>query len=396
MSVMAPLWENAFRVIDPQIDTEGTHDYPFSPYLPVDVRFFTLTGRDGIRLNRHRYFEIYYVISGETTLQVQDRLFAVGENDLVVIGSDLYHRTVDPPDNHWRNVVLFFDPEVIRANGGTKEEMQYLMPFLVQKEDFPHVVRGSTGVPREVLDLMHRIHAELPATTAQARLAVRTYLKMILMLLVKHYAAYIGTQEDINRKHADLDRLRPLFDSLEKNVESPMSVNQAARLCAMSKSHFMYFFKRTTGQSFRSYLTHFRIAKAQDLLASTDEPISSISQAVAFCNQSYFGMMFRKLVGATPLAFRRRFGNGGYVARCAGWPHSLALSGLGGSSRRLTAAQRAPFDKIPGKGGALTGCRVALVVQAPEENEDPELVRDVGRRAQSFRSSEITMRTRRP
>jgi AraC-like DNA-binding protein len=70
----------------------------------------------------------------------------------------------------------------------------------------------------------------------------------------------------------------------------------------------MYFFKRVTGQSFLAYLNRFRIAKAQSLLASTDSPISAVSQQIGFCDQSHFGVVFRKLVGMTPLAYRRRFG----------------------------------------------------------------------------------------
>jgi AraC-like DNA-binding protein len=310
MNSIAPTWEKGFRVVEPQINAEGTHLYPFDPSLPIDVRFFSFSGRNCIRMNRHQYCEIYCVTSGKTTLQVQDRFFKVNENDMVVIGGDLYHRTIDPPNCQLRLVVLFFEPDLIRATDGGGEEIEYLMPFLVQRADFPHVISRSTGLPGEILSLILRIHDELPAITLHARLAVKTYLKMILMLLVKHYSAYLGTQEDIHRKQADLERLQPLFDFLEKNFDSPIFVNQAARLCAMSKSHFMFFFKRATGQSFRSYLNRFRIAKAQNLLATTDEPISSISQAVAFCNQSYFGMMFRKLVGATPLAYRRQFSNG--------------------------------------------------------------------------------------
>ncbi len=310
MNTITPTWEKGFRVVEPQINAEGTHLYPFDPAFPIDVRFFSFSGRNCIRMNRHHYCEVYFVASGKTTLQVQDRFFEVKENDMVVIGGDLYHRTVDPPNCQLRLAVLFFEPDLIRATDGTSEEMEYLMPFLVQRADFPHVISGSTGLPSEILSLILRIHEELPATTVHARLAVKTYLKMILMLLVKHYSAYLGTQEDIHRKQADLERLQPLFDYLEKSFDLPIFVDQAARLCAMSKSHFMYFFKRATGQTFRSYVNRFRIAKAQNLLASTGEPISSISQAVAFCNQSYFGMMFRKLVGATPLAYRRQFANG--------------------------------------------------------------------------------------
>jgi len=302
--------DNEFQVVEPQINAEGTHVYPFDPFFPIDVRFFTLGGRSSVRMNRHHYFELCFVSSGRTVVQIQDRVFPVRKGDLVVIGSNLYHNRIDPPNSESRLTVLFFEPELICATEGTGEEMEYLMPFLAQKSDFPHVIPACTSLATEVDSLIHRIHTELPATTVRARLTVKTYLKMILALLANHYAAYLGTREDLNRKRADLERLRPLFDYVEKHYDSPIQVGDAARLCAMSNSHFMYFFKRTTGQSFLSYVNHFRIAKAQVLLTSTDKPLASITQEVAFCNQSYFGMVFRKLVGVTPLTYRRRLGKG--------------------------------------------------------------------------------------
>jgi AraC-like DNA-binding protein/quercetin dioxygenase-like cupin family protein len=340
MNTIARTWEKGFRVVEPQINAEGTHLYPFDPSFPIDVRFFSFSNRNSIRMNRHHYCEIYYVASGKTTLQIQDRFFEVKESDMVVIGGDLYHRTINPSNCQLRLALLFFEPDLIRATDGTSEEMEYLMPFFVQRADFPHVISGSTGLPDETLGLILRIEEELPATTVHARLAVKTYLKMILLLLVKHYSAYLGTQEDFNRKHADLERLQPLFDYLERSFDSPIFVNQAARLCAMSKSHFMYFFKRATGQSFRSYLNHFRIAKAQDLLVSTDEPISSISQEVAFCNQSYFGMMFRKLVGSTPLAYRRQFANVHESERATMPPSPVAVRANEAPRHRYAATKK--------------------------------------------------------
>ena len=242
MNGIHPTWEKGFRVVEPQINAEGTHLYPFDPAFPIDVRFFSFSGRNRIRMNRHHYCEIYYVASGKTTLQVQERFFDVNEKDVVVIGGDLYHRTIDPPNRKLRLVVLFFEPELIRTTCGTSEEVEYLMPFFTQGPDFPHVISGASEIPLEILSFLLRIQAELPAVTTHARLAVKTYLKMILLLLVKHYSAYLGGRKDIDRQHANLERLRPLFAHLERNFDSPILVNEAARLCAMSKSHFMYFF----------------------------------------------------------------------------------------------------------------------------------------------------------
>jgi AraC-like DNA-binding protein len=74
----------------------------------------------------------------------------------------------------------------------------------------------------------------------------------------------------------------------------------------MSESHFMSLFKRVTGLSFVTYYNHFRIERAQALLAKTDESMASISQQVGFCDQSYFGTVFRRIVGMTPATYRRR------------------------------------------------------------------------------------------
>jgi hypothetical protein len=75
----------------------------------------------------------------------------------------------------------------------------------------------------------------------------------------------------------------------------------------MSESHFMSFFKRVTGLSFMKYLNHYRVERSQVMLVNTDEPMATISQEMGFCDQSYFGTVFRRLVGMTPAAYRRRF-----------------------------------------------------------------------------------------
>jgi transcriptional regulator GlxA family with amidase domain len=72
----------------------------------------------------------------------------------------------------------------------------------------------------------------------------------------------------------------------------------------MSDCCFMHLFKEVTGQSFVAYLNRFRVARARSLLASTDKAISEISLETGFCNQSYFGVIFRRITGMTPLEYR--------------------------------------------------------------------------------------------
>ena len=301
-------YRDQFDLVEPQINAEGVHSWAFDAPCPVDVVFLTVDDRHRVRMNRHGYFEVLFLCSGSANCHIQDRLLPFNEGDLAIIGSTLYHRIECQSSTPVTLAALFFEPDLIRCDGAS-DSAEYLTPFLLQDEDFPHVIAAETGVPRQVLDLMLRIRAEIPATSARGRLAVKTYLKMLLMLLVNQYAAYAGTVETFQRQQQNLERLRPLFRYLGENCGDSIQVREAARICGMSESHFMSLFKRVTGLSFVTYFNHFRIERAQALLARTEESMANISQQVGFCDQSYFGTVFRRIVGMTPATYRRRVRN---------------------------------------------------------------------------------------
>ncbi len=328
--VGAPLesCKDTFSLVEPQINAEGVHVWPFDAACPVDVLFMNIHDRQRVRMNRHHYFEILYLCSGSGVCHIQDSFLPFRGGDLAVIGSTFYHRIECESKAPLIIAALFFMPEFICCdglNGGA----EYLTPFLLQDASFPHIVSAKTGVPRQILDLMLRIQAESPATTPRARLGVKTYLKMILMLLVNQYAEYAGTIETFRRQERALERLQPLFRYIGENCGDTVHVRQAARLCGMSESHFMSFFKQVTGLSFVAYFNHFRVERAQALLANTDESMVSISQQVGFCDQSYFGTVFRKIVGMPPAAYRRRIKEGNYTRQREG-DHIEPLTIAGG------------------------------------------------------------------
>ncbi len=294
-----------FGLVDPQIDAEGVHVWNFDVSCPLDVLFLLESGQQKVRMNRHTYFEVIYLCSGSALCHIQDRLLPMRPGDLAVIGSTLYHRVERRSSSALTIAALFFDPEMIRCGGGD-DSIEYLTPFLLQDANFPHIVPAETGVPRQVLEMMLRIHAER-SSMPRSRLSIKTCLKMILASLVNYYESYSGTVEIFRRQEQALDRIRPLFRYLEENCEASIQIKQAARVCGMSESHFMSVFKEVTGLSFLKYLNHCRVERAQILLTHSDEPMKNICHDVGFCDQSYFGAVFRKLVGVTPAEYRRHY-----------------------------------------------------------------------------------------
>jgi len=299
-------WKGIYRFTEPGITAEGVRVYPFDPSFPIDVSFQKALGSRLVRLNRHEFLEIIYMYSGRTNIQVRDRILPVKAGDLVVIGPNVFHRVLHKPNAEVKLVSMNFQPEIARSGKAAGEEEYYLSPFLCQVSTFPHVISTSRKLSREVFDLILKIYRELPALTLLNRMAIRTYLKTVLFLLFKHYASCFGSLEMIDRERRNLQRLQPVFELLEQNFAQHIEVQDAARACAMSSSHFMRFFKMNVGQTFCTYLTSFRIAKAQYMLMDKEVPIAEISQQLGFCSQSYFGEVFRGLVGTTPHTYRQR------------------------------------------------------------------------------------------
>ena len=298
-------WKDAYEVIEPGINASAVHVREFDRGFPIDVRYFLMRSEADICMNRHEYFELLYLHTGELEYRVGDERYPIKTGDLFVMGCrpnrvTLYSRA------QVRCVTLYFLSDLIRAHDPTGDEVQYLMPFLIQDSGFPHVVPAETGIPAQVFDLMHRVYSELPSSSKRSRLTVRTYLKMMLVLLVNHYSRFRDSQPLLARMQRDVDRLRPVFGLIESRYSEEIRVRDGASSVNMSKSHFMRLFKQVTGQPFAGHLNRFRVAKAQQLLATTDRSIAEIGQDVGFCNQSYFGLVFRKLTQSSPREYQTR------------------------------------------------------------------------------------------
>jgi AraC-like DNA-binding protein len=292
--------------IEAHINAEGVHNWPFDAKLPIAIRFLLMEPHP-VRMNRHDYFELVYCHSGEHTIQVQERNFIVKKGDLFIMGSTLFHRPIWIGHKKPQAVCVFFLPELICQDWIVNDDAtEYLMPFLIQDSSFAHVVPAKTGLPLQALHWIEQIHKEMPATSSEARLAVKTHLRVILMLLRKYYKDAQRTKGVFTKRNRDLQRLRPLFEFIDQHFAERITLRDAAAVVGISTSHFRRLFRQGTGQPFVTHLNHFRITTAQRSLILTDKSIAEVGQEVGFCDQSYFGIVFRKFVHMPPLLYRQR------------------------------------------------------------------------------------------
>lgn len=78
-----------------------------------------------------------------------------------------------------------------------------------------------------------------------------------------------------------------------------------AREAAMSPYHFLRVFRDVVGMTPHQYVLHLRMHRAAVRLRRSDDPVSAIAFDAGFNDLSTFNRRFRRIIGATPTAYRR-------------------------------------------------------------------------------------------
>lgn len=91
---------------------------------------------------------------------------------------------------------------------------------------------------------------------------------------------------------------------LEKNYSHQITLYDVAGAIHMNYSYLSAYISQNTGKHFSDHLNETRIRHAKEMLDTTSHSISFISESIGYTDQSYFGKVFKKLVGATPLQYR--------------------------------------------------------------------------------------------
>lgn len=129
---------------------------------------------------------------------------------------------------------------------------------------------------------------------------IETLLEMFRQLL-----ELIIRSQLIHRK--DYDLIEPVMDRISDRLDSPLSLEEAARMSGRSPSTVTRLFKKMTGKSFKQYQMDVRIQSAMNLLvAGSNLPVSEVALRTGFDDPFYFSRVFHKYTGLSPSEYRNK------------------------------------------------------------------------------------------
>ncbi len=106
---------------------------------------------------------------------------------------------------------------------------------------------------------------------------------------------------------AEDERLSKALDWARTRLDEPLGLDSLARQACMSRRTFTREFRRATGASPGQWLRDQRVALAQRLLETTDQPVERIAHHAGFGTAASLRQHFKAMLGISPSAFRERF-----------------------------------------------------------------------------------------
>src|SRR5690606_27432949 len=101
------------------------------------------------------------------------------------------------------------------------------------------------------------------------------------------------------RAHSD-PVVGPALGAIHDAPTRPWTVASLAEVAGASRAAFARRFGALVGQPPMTYLTHWRLALAADLLRSTDASVEAIARQVGYANAFALTVAFKRVRGVTP------------------------------------------------------------------------------------------------
>lgn len=167
----------------------------------------------------------------------------------------------------------------------------------VEEQKYCHIEKRE-GVRRILEMIAYLIRESPPNRDRLIDLNVREL--MIQMLQTRARSLLVG---DFSR-HSSSGGLAAAVQYIQDNLDRHISINELMGEACMSKSSFYRHFSNEFDMSPLEYITRERVVRARELLADSDNTVTSVSHELGFSSTSHFIDMFKEHEGMTPKQYQ--------------------------------------------------------------------------------------------
>lgn len=165
---------------------------------------------------------------------------------------------------------------------------------------------SSTDIVCDVAKKYGLKEQEMLAAYNEMPVFTQSYIDSAIAIL-EACICFIGSENYIHLHRSAL--ASRIENYVDENLTKNITVAELSKEFHVSRQILYSIFKLEFNDTIRNFILKKRLQKAQDLLLTTQQPISDVATSVGFIDYNYFIRFFKKKVGISPLQFRKNSNN---------------------------------------------------------------------------------------
>lgn len=248
----------------------------------------------------HTYYELFYMMHGNCTISIDDRLFTLSEGNIIFIPANSVHRTSYIGELIPERTYIEFSKDYIETIGQT------LGKNWAKHNLWGHILYIEKE-KREKIDFLFReIQKEYDIVDGYSDCCIRQLFQYLIINLVRLDRNTKDIKEFIaNSNNKTNQDMIIAAKYIAENFKNDITLKDVASHLNLNPSYFSSKFKAFNNIGFAEYLRNIRINHAEWYLIETDLSLSDIASECGFCNSNYFGYTFKLVNGVSPSEFRK-------------------------------------------------------------------------------------------
>lgn len=242
----------------------------------------------------HIFYELYFLLSGERRYTIGHKIYNVAPGNLIIVPKNSVHKTSGLSRKGYDRYVIYFSDKSVEnliEQIGTDEFDRFLsfgcLSFPPQYE-------------KKLRSDLDRLFVEEKRDDALSYSIKKNILYSLILTALRE-----GTPKSCAVGEG-ADKIQFVAKYISEHFSSKITLEEAAEMANMEKTYFSKRFKALTGLGFCTYLLQTRISAAKTKLVATDMSVLEISDACGFSGSNYFGDVFKKTTGLSPLEYRKQ------------------------------------------------------------------------------------------
>lgn len=246
----------------------------------------------------HDTMEFYLITKGACSMDIQGESIKVKKNELIMILPFIKHSLKIDETCEFFHLHLNF--ALLKKLLYRQNNQTFSFHSLIATKQCTYYQMQSN---QHIIDLFKAILTNFNNNLHQSFLSNLYCLELITLI---HQHAQTIQKEVIDTTSNKYQYVAYTYEYLHQNYNNKILIDDIASRLHISSRYLSSLFYEYSKQTIIQYLNNYRINKAIELMANTNESLTEIALSVGLNNAQNFSKVFHTIIGEKPSTYRKK------------------------------------------------------------------------------------------